>query len=68
MTTQRSSVTASESRSSHDAARDHLLCLIARLLARQWCRLQGRQPQEAAFEKSSTTANTRRFDHGDSAR
>jgi hypothetical protein len=65
MSKQRSFVTASESRSSHDDARDHLLCLIARLLARQWCRLQGQQPQTVTSEKSSTAVNTRRFDHGE---
>jgi hypothetical protein len=68
MSKQRSPATASESRSSHDAARDHLLHLIARLLARHWRRWHDQESQAAASENSPAAANTPPFDRDESPR
>ena len=64
MPEQRSPAKTPENRSPRDVALDHLLRLIAWLVASHWRRLHGRQPQEAG-EKSSTSSNRRRIDLGD---
>src|SRR5579875_1669210 len=62
MSQQRTSATTSECPSSYDVACDHLLRVIARLLARRWCRLFDPETQTTAAEKNPPAANSQRFD------